>query len=72
VPGPAYRNLDSRQKALFFSDRLQFSERWQADRRRPPGAAERAGLRRRWFATRTTRNLFLPQLALILPAEHVA
>lgn len=66
IPGPAYRNLDSRQKALFFSDRLQFSERWQAI----------AGGRQVWLnedafnssgsVTRhTNRNIFLPQLALI-------
>jgi iron complex outermembrane receptor protein len=66
TPGPAYRNLDSRQKALFFSDRLQFSERWQAI----------AGGRQVWLdedafnsdgsiARHTGRNLFLPQLALI-------
>jgi len=62
----AYRNLDSRQKALFFSDRVQFSERWQV----------LAGGRQVWLneqsfdstgaVTRnTSRNLFLPQLALI-------
>lgn len=74
VPGPAYRNLDSRQKALFFSDRLQFSERWQAI----------AGGRQVWLneqafgadgsATRTTsRNLFLPQLALIFkPLQNLS
>lgn len=71
---PAYRNLDSRQKALFFSDRLQFSERWQAI----------AGGRQVWLneqafgadgsVTRaTSRNLFLPQLALIFkPVQNVS
>ncbi|MFJ3044758.1 TonB-dependent siderophore receptor [Herbaspirillum chlorophenolicum] len=66
IPGPSYRNLDSRQKALFFSDRLQFSERWQAI----------AGGRQVWLSEdafnsdgsvsrHTGRNIFLPQLALI-------
>jgi len=66
VPDPAYRNLDNRQKALFFSDRVQFSERWQAI----------AGGRQVWLKEQTfgsdgsitrdtSRNLFLPQLALI-------
>lgn len=74
VPGPAYRNLDSRQKALFFSDRLQFSERWQAI----------AGGRQVWLheqafnasgaVTRdTSRNIFLPQLALIFkPVQNMS
>lgn len=74
VPGPAYRNLDSRQKALFFSDRLQFSERWQAI----------AGGRQVWLheqafnasgaITRdTSRNIFLPQLALIFkPVQNMS
>jgi len=66
VPGATYRNLDSRQKALFFSDRVQFSERWQAI----------AGGRQVWLnedafgsddsvSRHTGRNIFLPQLALI-------
>lgn len=72
VSDPAYRNLDSRQKALFFSDRLQFSERWQAI----------AGGRQVWLnedalnitsgvSTRrhTARNLFLPQLALVFKPQ---
>ncbi|AYR23083.1 TonB-dependent siderophore receptor [Herbaspirillum rubrisubalbicans] len=74
LPGPAYRNLDSRQKALFLSDRLQFSERWQVI----------AGGRQVWLneqafgadgsVTRNTaRNLFLPQLALIYkPAQNMS
>ncbi len=74
VPGPAYRNLDSRQKALFFSDRLQFSERWQLI----------AGGRQVWLkeqafgsdgsVTRdTTRNLFLPQWALVFkPVQNMS
>ncbi|MBO9537327.1 TonB-dependent siderophore receptor [Herbaspirillum sp.] len=70
IPGPSYRNLDSRQKALFFSDRLQFSERWQAI----------AGGRQVWLdedafnsdgsvARHTNRNIFLPQLALIFKPQ---
>ena len=74
VPGPAYRNLDSRQKALFFSDRLQFSERWQLI----------AGGRQVWLKEQafgsdgsitrdTTRNLFLPQLALVFkPVQNMS
>ncbi|MBP0598730.1 TonB-dependent siderophore receptor [Herbaspirillum sp. LeCh32-8] len=68
--GPAYRNLDSRQKALFFSDRVQFSERWQVI----------AGGRQVWLNEdafnsdgsvnrHTARNLFLPQLALVFKPQ---
>ncbi|MET3434962.1 iron complex outermembrane receptor protein [Herbaspirillum seropedicae] len=74
TPAPAYRNLDSRQKALFFSDRMQFSQRWQV----------LAGGRQVWpneqsfnstgAVTRdTSRNLFLPQLALIFkPVQNLS
>lgn len=74
VPGAAYRNLDSRQKALFFSDRLQFSERWQAI-----AGGRQVWLNEQAFASdgsvtrATSRNLFLPQLALIFkPMPNVS
>ncbi|MFL9926380.1 TonB-dependent siderophore receptor [Herbaspirillum lusitanum] len=74
VPAPAYRNLDSRQKALFFTDRLHFSEQWQV----------LAGGRQVWLNEQafnadgsvkrdTSRTLFLPQLALIFkPQQNIS
>ncbi|KAF1041419.1 MAG: Ferrichrome receptor FcuA [Herbaspirillum frisingense] len=74
TPGPAYRNLDSRQKALFFSDRLQFSERWQAI-----AGGRQVWLKEQAFASDgsvsrdTSRTLFLPQLALIFkPVQNMS
>lgn len=73
IPG-SYRNLDSRQKAIFFSDRVSFSDQWQVI----------AGGRQVWLneqafnsdgsTNRTTnRNLFLPQLALIYkPVQNMS
>ncbi|ASU37850.1 TonB-dependent siderophore receptor [Herbaspirillum sp. meg3] len=70
-PVPAsYRNLDSRQQALFFTDRVQFSDRWQV----------LAGGRQVWLKEKTynatgvttrdtDRNQFLPQLALIFKPQ---
>lgn len=63
---PSYRNLDSRQKAVFFTDRVHFNDRWQV----------LAGGRQIWLKEQTydpagtiTRNtdrsLLLPQAALI-------
>ncbi|EJN06041.1 TonB-dependent siderophore receptor [Herbaspirillum sp. YR522] len=74
VSGPAYRNLDNRQKAVFASDRVHFSRQWQA----------LLGGRQVWMdeqayssggtASRFThRNVFLPQLALIFkPIDNMS
>ena len=62
----SYRNLDSRQQAILFTDRVQFGERWEV----------LAGGRQVWLKEKTynlagattrdtDRNQFLPQLALI-------
>lgn len=62
----AYRNLDSRQKALFFTDRIYLGQQWQII----------AGGRQVWLKEQafnatgeitrdTDRSLFLPQFALI-------
>ncbi|EJL84957.1 TonB-dependent siderophore receptor [Herbaspirillum sp. CF444] len=66
----SYRNLDSRQQAVFFTDRVRFSDRWQV----------LAGGRQVWLKEKTydatgattrdtDRNQFLPQLALIFKPQ---
>jgi iron complex outermembrane receptor protein len=74
VSGPAYRNLDNRQKAVFATDRLHFSRQWQA----------LVGGRQVWMDEQaysnggatsrfTHRNVFLPQLALIFkPIDNMS
>lgn len=63
---PAYRNMDSRQRAVFFTDRLHLSDHWQV----------LAGGRQVWLREKTydpsgaltrdtDRSLFLPQAALM-------
>jgi len=62
----AYRNLDSRQQAIFFTDRIQLGERWEL-----LGGGRQFWLKEKTYnlagaTTRDTdRNQFLPQLALI-------
>ncbi|WP_034294435.1 TonB-dependent siderophore receptor [Herbaspirillum sp. RV1423] len=67
----SYRNLDSRQQAIFFTDRLQFNDRWQV----------LAGGRQVWLKEQTydpagavtrdtSRSLFLPQAALIFKLQQ--
>ncbi len=62
----SYRNLDSRQQAILFTDRLQFGDHWEV----------LTGGRQVWLKEKTydltgattrdtDRNQFLPQLALI-------
>jgi iron complex outermembrane receptor protein len=66
----SYRNLDSRQQALFFTDKLTLSERWQL-----VGGGREVWLKEQTYdstgtVTRDTRrNLFLPQLAVIFKPQ---
>jgi iron complex outermembrane recepter protein len=66
----SYRNLDSRQQAIFFTDRISFNERWQV----------LAGGRQLWLKEKTydaagdttrdtSRTMFLPQLAVIFKPQ---
>lgn len=59
-PGPAYRALDSRQRAVFLQDRIRIGEQWQII-----GGARHVWLTERTPAEETTRKELLPQAAVI-------
>ncbi len=66
----AYRNLDSRQQAIFFTDKISLNDRWQL-----VGGGREIWLKEQTYdstgaLTRDTRrNMFLPQLALIFKPQ---